>query len=79
MEEWKSEMGEIASGLPQGSILGLLFFLIYISGLINELESMHFPFVDKLKPIGNRRTSGMQKNLQFRLNTDKCELLTVDV
>ena len=41
-----SEWSRVAAGVPQGSILGPLLFLIYIDDIVNDIEANIFLFAD---------------------------------
>ena len=66
-----SSLKFIPTGVPQGSVLGLLFFLIYINDLADYLHGMARLFAD------NTSLSFSSNNLAFIehiLNTDLVKL-----
>ena len=48
-----TELTRVISGVPQGSILGPLLFLLYINDLPEAIKSRVFLFEDDLKMIAN--------------------------
>ena len=60
-----SEWEKINAGVPQGSILGLLFFLIYINDLTNGTSSIAKLFADDtslFSVVQNKNNSASQLN-----------------
>ena len=57
-----SEWGKINAGVSQGSILGPLFFLIYINDLTDGISSIMKPFADdtSLFSVQNNNNSSSQ-------------------
>ena len=41
-----SERHQINAGVPQGSVLGLLLFLVYVNDIVNEIETNISLFAD---------------------------------
>jgi hypothetical protein len=86
-----SHWNNVTSGVPQGSVLGPVLFLIYINDIDLDLTCIISKFADDTK-IANTVTNvnqavEMQNNLdklanwaktwQMRFNTDKCKVLHI--
>ena len=61
---WKS----VLSGVPQGSVLGPLLFLIYINDLDNNITSNILKFVDDTKVFRKVNTDGDKQHFQNDLD-----------
>ncbi|MGL5708552.1 MAG: reverse transcriptase domain-containing protein, partial [Aeromonas sp.] len=81
-----SQEAAVTSGVPQGSVLGPLLFILFIDDLARKLESSAFVFADDIKIVGDQGTPkliadleivlGWSKSWDLPLNTDKCQLLS---
>ena len=87
-----SKWTKVTSGVPQGTVLGPIMFLIYINDISNELESPIKLFADDIKVYRvlnnveeDHRTlqNDLMKletwsaNWQLNFNTEKCEVMRI--
>ena len=59
----------MTSGIPQGSVLGPLLFVIFINDLPTQVKSDIFLFVDDTKIFWNIRSEDDRETLQKDINT----------
>ena len=63
----KSNWSNVKSGVPQGSVLGSILFLIYIDDIDDKVTSKLFKFADDLKLVNGisniRDSMNLQKDL----------------
>ena len=81
----RSTEARACSGVPQGSVLGPLLFLIYINDLVKGLKGPGYLFADDLKVVGKPSTADLQLDLfkisewaskwELPLNAAKCKML----
>ena len=68
----ESSWAEVTSGVPQGSVLGPLIFVIYINDLPDEIKSSMLLFADDTKIYSEVKTATDQEVLQDDIN-NMCE------
>ena len=76
----------VSSGVPQGSIIGPLLFIVYINDLDEKMTSTVLKFADDTK-ISNNSQQELQRDLdtavewaqtwQMQFNTSKCKVMHV--
>lgn len=86
-----SNWTDVTSGVPQGSVLGPILFLVYVNDIDEGLSCIISKFADDTKiantVLSNEQAEEMQINLntlsnwaktwQMSFNTDKCKVLHV--
>ena len=86
-----SQVGAVVSGVPQGTVLGPLLFVIYINDMLDEVSSCALLFADDTKIFRQvtceEDANALQEDLLkleawtklwlLRFNTDKCHVLTL--
>ena len=87
----KSDIGSVISGIPQGTVLGPLLFIIYINDLLDKIDSNGFLFADDAKLLREITCKADSLNLQndikkleewsndwlLKFHPDKCHILTL--
>ena len=87
--EASSRWTDVLSGVPQGSVLGPLLFVIYINDLPDKIENVTKLFADDSKIIavtkGQTDIESLQRDLYtveewcktwgMRLNVEKCKVM----
>ncbi len=58
-----SQVAEAASGVPQGSVLGPILFVIYVNDLTDYLTIDHLLYVDDVKLIPRKQPVALQSSL----------------
>ena len=81
----KSQWGVVKSGVPQGSVLGPILFLIYVSDISDDVSSNVLLFADDTKLYSRVERQEDCHTLQedinwsekwlMRFNTEKCKVL----
>jgi len=91
LEGMASEWVEVISGVPQGSVLGPLLFLIYINDLDKGIKSLILKFADDTKIfrkiVGDEDLRQLQNDLdlllqwaedwQMTFNIEKCKVMHI--
>jgi len=88
-----SQWREMDSGVPQGSILGPLLFIIVINGIDEGIVSDLLKFADDTKIVGKAGTResvnklradllvlyNLSEKWQMKFNTEKCKVMHIGV
>lgn len=85
VEGEKSQTGIACSGVPQGSVLGPILFLLFVNDLASTLENPCYMFADDVKIVGLPTEESVQRDLdrlfawsvawELPLNFGKCQHL----
>ena len=87
----KSKCVPVASGIPQGSVLGPILFVIYINDILDNIDSNGLMFADDTKIFRLISSKGDSERLQndieslekwsskweLKFNSEKCHVLTL--
>ena len=63
-----SQKSDVISGIPQGTVLGPILFLIFICDIDKDINSIASMFADDTRVLGRIETINDVENLQFDLN-----------
>ena len=66
-----SEVGNIKGGVPQGSVLGLLLFILYINDITEDIQSLSRLFADD---TSLSYSSSNINEIEQRLNSDMIKI-----
>ena len=84
-----SSIKEVLSGIPQGSVLGPLLFVLYINDLPDYVENKAKLFADDLELIANaangkiidddlRKLEQWERTWLLKFNLDKCKVMRLE-